>query len=513
MKQPKYIDPKADYKKKIIVLFVVVFFLIMINILLGLLNRPAQEIEPTAYEEISDLKEIIEYYGSTYISEKESSTPNIMIDVYLKFKVLPYNEDRTSNEKYYTDLITDCARVTDYSNLMMYDTENSIKVEVRCGNGKVSKIIINDIEDYFIYMDSKYSLERYVEIPNVDLEVSSAILKEVIYQNWTPERINFGQRDSIFDYYYIYQNPGYRVRTINNKVYNIVFSRRYKDTIIGNTFVGMDVKDVKKSLGKPSFEDEDIGVIGYKTEDFYVFFTNSEVSVYRTYKGYTDDFFDLADEFVKNKLDLKDFMNQLTDLWPDYSSYEYGEDFLSLKYPQKGIEISINKDDKNGILVYNNIRSSLPKIERFLENTQFVAMLQIDAVFEAEKERIEEEKNYILRCEMFEDSLTEEAKDIIGESLKYRMYPIYDANNLILRMKFIGRTEEYPNRELNDYMTSYLWINSDYFLYSKSGKGLYFYDLTNGSVKRVMEGKDDYQLKGYKDGILKYDDTEVMFQY
>jgi len=513
MKSPKYIDRNANYKKKIIVLFVAVFFLILINIILGAINKPAEEVAPVEYEEISDLREVIEYYGSTYISENESKTQGIMYDVYLKFKVLPYEEDHTSNEKYYTDLITDCARVVDYTNLMMYDKENSLKVEVRCKNGKVDKIIINDTEDYFIYWDSQYSLERYVEIPYVELEVTSPILNEIISQNWNTDRINFGQRDSIFNYYYLYQSAGYRVRTINNKVYNIVFSRRYKDNIIGNTFVGMDVNDVKKSLGEPSFEDEEIGVVGYKTMSFYIFYSDSEVSVYRTYQGSADDFFDLADDFIKEKIALKDFMNKLTDLWPDYSSYEYGEDFLSIKYPQKGIEISINKDDKNGILVYNNIRSSLPKIERFLENTNFVARLQLDAQFEAEKERIEEENNDAVRCDMYEESLSEEVQSIVGESLKYRMYPIYDTNNLILRMKFIGRTDEYPNRELNDYMTSYLWINSDYFLYSKRGKGLYFYDLTNGSVRRILEGDDEYQLKGCKNGILKYDDKEITIQY
>ena len=80
----------------------------------------------------------------------------------------------------------------------------------------------------------------------------------------------------------------------------------------------------------------------------------------------------------KEKIDLLDFMNELTYIWPDYSKYEYNSTSVWITYPLKGIEITINSGDINGILVYNNNKSSLSKIGRYLEDTNFVGRLQLD---------------------------------------------------------------------------------------------------------------------------------------
>ena len=88
-----------------------------------------------------------------------------------------------------------------------------------------------------------------------------------------------------------------------------------------------------------------------------------------------------------------------------------------------------------------------------------------------------------------------------------------DLNNQIYSMKFISTTGDFPNRELNDSIDSYLWLNSDYFLYSKMGKGIYGYNLNDGTVQRLLEGSEDYELKEFKDGILKYDNKEINIEY
>ena len=80
-------------------------------------------------------------------------------------------------------------------------------------------------------------------------------------------------------------------------------------------------------------------------------------------------------------------------------------------------------------------------------------------------------------------------------------------------MKFISKFDNTPNRELSDTINSYLWLDNNNFLYSKKGKGMYVYNLETGTVRRILTGTEDYELKGFENGILKYDDTEIEFQY
>ena len=77
----------------------------------------------------------------------------------------------------------------------------------------------------------------------------------------------------------------------------------------------------------------------------------------------------------------------------------------------------------------------------------------------------------------------------------------------------VSKFGETPNRVLTDTINSFLWITDNLFLYSKEGRGIYMYNLDNGSVSRILTGTEDYELKGFENGILKYDDIEVQFQY
>lgn len=513
MKNGYYKDQnRQNYKFILIVLFVLVFILLFLIVAVNILKSSSNDNETNtklSFDNLTTVKEVIEYYGSTYISEKTSEKSNLYMDYYLILKCLPYNEDDTSNEKYYNDLLKTSARVIGYRNFSMIDTQNNIEIEVICDNGKVSKIIINGIEDYFIYMDSQIALKTYEEIPITDISIESTILNECINNDWN-SNINLGERDSIYNDYYIYLEKGIQVRTIKNQIFNIVFNSNYKENIVNGLFPGIDLKNVKAVLGEPTFESEDKKLIGYKGSRIYVFFTEKEISIYRNLDIDTDDFFKLVDEFLAENIDFLEFMNELTYLWPDYSDYDYTSTSVFLAYPSKGIEIKLNYDDTNGILVYNNIKSTLTKVGRYLEDTNFVSRLKIDSVFEAEKRRIskiDEEENL---CQEYWESLDEETKALTGESINYGIYADKDSVGNIYSMKFVSKDNKYPSRELNDSITSYLWANNNYFIYSKVKKGIYLYDLTTGKVSRLISGDGDYTLKGVENGILKYDDDQTL---
>lgn len=509
MKKPRYKDQKIkSYRKRVVFSIMVIFILILVSffVLKTIENNVNYEL---TYNNIKSIKDVIEYYESTYISEKENKKGDFKLDVYLKFKMLPYNEDETSNEKYYMSIIEDGARVLKYKNFRLYDSENDIKVEVICKNNKIIFVKINDIEDYFVYMDSQISLKKYVEIPTTYLNVQSPILQACIDSNW--ENVYFGERDSIFQNYNIYYDEGIKARNIDGKIYNVVFTQKYNGAIVDDLFPGIDFQSIEAKLGTPSFKNGD--VIGYKNEKFYIFFTETEISVYRNEEINVDDFFALADKFLEDEIDLLDFMNELTYIWPDYSEYKYAANYMYISYPLKGIEINVNYSDINGILVYNNIRGTLPNIEKYLKNTNFVSRLKLDLVYEAEKTRFKEQSNQLELCKDYEQTLDEEQKNIAGNSEKYKIYPLKDSNGYIYSMYFISSQGDVPDRELNDSINSYIWITNDLLVYSKPKVGLFKYNLGNGRVERFLTGDEEFNIKGFENGILKYDNKEIQLQY
>ncbi len=297
---------KNNYIGIIIVLIIAIFLLFIFLIMLSNISKQESEHKEITYDNLTTVKEVIEYYKSTYVSEETSKEKGFKIDINLVLSKMPYDENDVSNEEYYNNLINDIAKVISYKNFKMIDKENDITIKVTCKNKNVASIVINDIEDYFIYMDSQISMKTYSEIKPVDFEVTSEVLQRVISENWSNGDY-FGQRDSIYNEYYIYFNQGIKARTIQNKIYNIVFDKNYNGNVINNLFPGMSLSEVKGELGKPSFESEE--VIGYKGNNIYVFFSDGEISVYRVSGTETDEFFDLADKFINNNMDLLEFMN------------------------------------------------------------------------------------------------------------------------------------------------------------------------------------------------------------
>ena len=362
-------------------------------------------------------------------------------------------------------------------------------------------------------MDSLINMKSYEEIEEIEISVDSQILQRCIDNNWRNEDIDFGTRESIFNKYYVYYDEGIRVRSIDEKIFNIIFSKNYNENVVSGIFQGMDQDSIKRLLGKPVFTDDELGVIGYKGKQFYVFFYEDEISIYRNRIEETEDFFKLADEFMAENIDFLEFMNQLTYIWPDYSDYKYDANYVFISYPLKGVEIKLNYDDINGILVYNNIKAGLPTISKYLENTYFVARLQLDLVFNSEKRRITDQNSLKDNCLEFKESLSEEDLKIIGESLKYDIYPLLDKNGYIFSMRFISKDGSMPNRELNDGMDTYIWYK-DYFIYSKKYRGIYALDTNTGHVSSViLKNRDTFKIKGIEDNILKYDNKEINLEF
>ena len=513
----KIIANKKKYQRKKILSVAIIFFALLCIIILfaklSIKNKNEELQLEIETGDFSSIQNILTHYGCKYIGQKNSTEKNFVLDIEAEFKYDLYNTDDTSNEKFYNNVINSIAKFLNYKSFRLIDTskKEEIEIQVICDGNRIQTIYINGIEDYFVYMDSQISLKEYKEIKNVKLNIQSSELIDCIQNNWD-SNTEFGTRETIFQDYYIYFDEGIEARQINGKIYNVIFTKKYAKSVVNGFTVGSESDIIKRELGTPSFQNEDGSIIGYKSDDVYIFFEKDQISVYRNTKetGF-DSFFELVDEFLEDKYTLLEFMNELTDIWPDYEQYVYDTESVFLSYPNKGIDIKINYDNTNGIVLYNNIGISQEKASKYLENTEFVALLKVDNIYNAEVRRYENVRNFNTKCNDYEKEY--EANDKRNKGKIYKYYAKMDTNNAIAGIYFIAQNDQYPNCELNESIYSYVWINDYCIAYSKYGKGIYYYDLKNQIKGSIITGDDNFEIKSYKNGILKYDNKELNVQY
>ncbi len=515
MQKGKYINQNQVRKKVIILIAVVslIFVLLVLEAMLKNIQNENQEKElQMANGNFTSVEDILEYYGCQVIKIKNNTEGNFLVDIYTTFKYELY-EDEKSNEEFYNKIINQIAKFLNYRNFRMVDQQKEEKIEIQviCGKNKIQKILINGIEDYFIYMDSQINLSKYKEIPTTEVSIQSPELISCIQNNWNAN-VNFGTRETIFQNYYIYFDEGIEVRKISGKIYNVVFTKNYVKPVVNGFTVGEKRDIIIRELGNPTFENENKSIIGYKTKDIYVFFEENQISIYRniTETGF-DKFFTLVDKFLEEEYSLLEFMNELTYLWPDYEEYTYDAETVFLSYPNKGIDIKMNYDHTNGIVIYNNIGVTQNEINKYFNYTEFIALLQIDNVYNAEIRRVNKQLEFAKKCEEYQ--IQYEEKDNRNRGQNYDYYMKMGNNGGIICTYFIAKNPQYPNCELSENINSYIWVNEDCFVYSVVNKGIYYYDLKTQMKGTIITGNENFEIKSYQDDILKYDDSELQIKY
>ena len=204
---------------------------------------------------------------------------------------------------------------------------------------------------------------------------------------------------------------------------------------------------------------------------------------------------------------FKDFMNELTYLWKDYSEYTYSSEYMFIAYPNRGIEVKLNYNNESGIILYNNISEKLDTTKKYLKNTEFLSKLQLDSVFEAEKRRVKKENQFKEECKTFE-------KEENTKSMLYYSYFDKDDNDNTIKVYFKSKTGEYPDRELNETVDTYVWISDNYYIYSIYGQGIYCFDVITGEKTVVTEsGSELFQIESFENNILKFDGGKLVLEF
>lgn len=137
---------------------------------------------------------------------------------------------------------------------------------------------------------------------------SSNELNQIKGSGWNFHKLDIdGEYESDGTYYHY---NGFTITRYQNTIINVVFNLDYKDEIVEGIHVGMELDEVEKILGKPTFENSDTNMIGYATQTLYICIYEDEIAVYPNeyysnkkleemiYKYYNNEYVGTANDFT-----------------------------------------------------------------------------------------------------------------------------------------------------------------------------------------------------------------------
>lgn len=513
---------------KIVLIVILILILVIIAVrALVLYNEKQSQFEEKRYDTPADfytVEEVARYMDCEYIREEKPKNESYDLDIYLKFKYDLYT-DGASNKDYFYRAIVLFAQVTEYQNIRLIDEERDILIAIYGDpeEEKISKLYINGKENYFGETDTLKELDKYTSAATVRIDVNSPLLQDIIKNDWDTTKVNLGSQESTLDEYEIYFDEGYRVKKRATTIFNIEFTDKYTEPVVNNIKVGTSFEEIQNQMGTPAFGGTEYNFIGYMSYNLYVFFWKDRISVYKV-DSMTDEqqFLTLFEKF-RQDLDLRSFVNALTDMWPDYNYYAYDTDYLQLTYILKGIDIKINIDMDNGVTFYSNYKGSyLQDLIQQKDNLPSYTYFNNDnLVYKNEYNKMGSvlDRNFVVNNFETNKMIYENNRE--GNKVeRYIPYEKYSSefvvfekyeNGNIVELYIISRNGDYPDAEIDKNINSYLWLDDTKLIYSIKNRGMYLYNATTRETSTIIEGQDDFEIKDYANNKIYFDDKEMLY--
>lgn len=345
-------------KKIIIIVLIIVIMLFAIGLIANSLIKKGPNETKFNVSEFKSIQELLEYYNCTNISVVNSNETGFDTDIYLSFEMDTIDSAGNTSKEYYENLISLSSAMMKKKNFRMIDKERKLTITVKFRENGTAVYSINGDGKYFENLKSQQALKAMSNEKEIELSVKSPELNTVINNNWEKAKVEkiLGNAEKEENNYKIY-SKGYSVRTISSKIYNIVFNSNYKNEVFEGITITMNNAQIKSLLGNPNYDNEDAEtLIGYRTKDFYVFFSEGEISIYRVEKFDKDENLEFANYFTELNTtgEYKVFLDRLTDLYPDYETYEQKDNYIDIVYPLRGFELILGKQRDNGLYIYGN---------------------------------------------------------------------------------------------------------------------------------------------------------------
>lgn len=500
-------------KKVIIIIISIVILLLIIGIVASQIKKKNK-----IYNSIDDfdsVKELVEYYKCDYKKMENSKEEGFSKDIYLKFMRDPIDEEGNLAQMSYEGLLKMINKKIEYINYRVIDESRNLIVRVMFDENKNGYYTVNNINNYFENLYSLYTINNKKEDLLKNVNITSPELQNIIENNWIRKRVNLGNRTSICNNYDIYWNEGYKIRTINNKIYNIIFLKNYKREIIKGITVGMTTAEIENVLGTPTYENDlEIEIIGYKLENLYIFFSGEEISVYRT-NEYDEEsnkrFIEIFNRLNKDG-NYNSFISNLTQIYPDYSNYTQEENYIRITYPLRGFEIQFGQNHNNGITIYNNYQGNITenisiddikKDKKIPANTYL--KLNSNFVFEEEFNRASDE---LYKRAPF--STNELEKGQFAQSNEYTTY--YDETYNEYTFYSINKDKTDFTIRVKD-ATGIYNLTNNLFVYGVTNDGIYIIDAYTMKTNKIADSKKECIIDKVENNTIYYDDTSVQLSY
>lgn len=510
---------KIKKHKKAIIISVSILLLFLITIILVKIDQrrkyqkyieeeTARVKQYTSLEEFKSIEEVALYLDCKFEKQEKSERDNINYDIYMKLPIDVADGD-LSHKAFLEKLIQYSAYALKYKNFVIIDKEHKTNITVICNEeqNEISTYYINDIENYFVTKQNEENIEKFTQVKEIELTATSNILQQLISFNWRSNAIQAGTAESTYKGYDIYFDEGYEIKKVDGKVFNIVFNEKYQENVINNFNVNSTLEEIKDSLGKPQFESGSL--IGYKSKDFYVFFYNKQISIYRVDNYDTETFAELIEKY-KNSTNTKEFVDEVKRNWTDYDSFEYRTNYIKVQYTLKGICIKYDSTEKQGIVVYNNYKGKIlgnltleevASTKQTLPNNIFIE--NKDLVFEAEKARVN----------TIEDTTSNgnyPTTVVLNTSRKFKtIKQTLPGTNDLYQIRFVSIGKELPNTELREVISRAIWYDDYNFVYAVKGRGIFMYNVQSQSYKTLTAGNGEYVIHNIDNGILYYDEESI----
>lgn len=504
-------------KRKIIIAMlaaILVVLIIALAILVGQEAKRKQEqdriselkqkvAEYTDARQFNSIEEVLVYLDSEFISQEEVKNQD---KEYILIKAKLKNGLDIENKAYYEKLIDYSAEVLKYKDFYILDSEKNIEIYVQCNEEKsISTYYINGTKFYFDINKSNENIKQHEETKITRINNINTILEELIEQSWKTANMQLETKDSIFNNYDIYFDEGYEIKKVNGSVFNIVFTEKYNENVVENISINTSREDIIKQLGEPTFEYSEC--IGYKSKDFYIFFSNSksQISIYPVINNYnTDEIVSIIEE-NKGSNDIGKYLNNIKTKWQDYDIYKVGEDYTILQYTLKGICFKYDNTSTQGVNVYSNYIGKVnteKTLEEIIQNEEQMPegmyFTNQDLVFMNEQDRISKLPDYSANNNY-------KQKTILNTSKKYKAYKNYETDQIY----FISINKNSANSELREDIYMGIWYEDNEFIYSIQGKGIYKYNANTHTYSTITEGRDNFEIKKIESNKLYYDEKVI----
>ena len=377
-------------KNIIIISIIILIFIVGIAIFIKIKKQGSAK---------NTLKQIAEFYGCEFVKETNTTERGYSKKIYWNYDVPPIDtEDGTQYKEYYESVLK-AVSAQIKENFILIDNKHSIEIRVKYNpeNNKIVYLINNDKNFFKNEENKKISEINQEKEKTTSIEIKAKELQYTIENEWSRKKSEntYGNKIKSESNYDVYSN-GIKVKTINSKIYNLIFMKEYKGNVFENITAGMSNETIRNILGEPTYENTEADLlIGYKTEKFYVFFSNGQISIYPVEsfdENKNKQFAEIISEYINNTNIYKETLQKVTQLYPDYSEYIQNDDSIELKYPLKGFEIKMGNNEESGIYIYSNynglISLDTKKEDLQLKTLNNVYLVNSNFIFDEELTRI-----------------------------------------------------------------------------------------------------------------------------